>query len=362
MKQFKEYFVEGYKCIPFYGLDYDQWLAIRNSMGLALGGSDISVVCGVNEYATPSLLFDQKLGLTPPVDLSANKSVYWGNSLEDIVIDKSQYYDTAVQDSYLFNKDKIRVHKHFPYTIQHESMPFLFANVDALGYDPDNPESLEDPIDIIERLGRMVRPDYIIEAKTMNKHVYDKWGNDSTRGLPIGYIYQNLGYLIQMLPLQKEMHGIIFSLVSGLDFYAYEIRYEQNMIDDILEKCYKFHLTLLEGEQVILNSTSDYQKARGLSEVRPEPDNTDNLSKHLNEHYLKKLDVGSKMMGDSSHTELAKSYKELASKESDMKKQKTLISNKIKDELRNQSVTQIDLPDDGGYMRWSNRLIIKTNG
>ena len=65
------------------GLSYEDWLEYRR---LGLGGSDASVVCGINKYKSPIELFMEKTGQMP--NQEAGEAAYWGNRLEALVKDE----------------------------------------------------------------------------------------------------------------------------------------------------------------------------------------------------------------------------------------------------------------------------------
>lgn len=357
MKKLK---IGNYTLAPYRDLSYDEWLEIRNSFGLALGGSDMSVVMGVNEYASLPMLFDQKLGLIDKANLTRNKAVFWGNRMEEIVRESSQYYDVENSDSYLSNfadGKKVRNHIAFDYTIQNDNLPFLFANVDGISVDA----SEQEVIDMVEVQGKLPTPKSIIEIKTMNRHVYDKWGNDAdgTRGLPIGYIYQVLAYMVQFLEMNEDLDAYIFSLVAGMDLHAYHITYNENVIDEMLTKAYEFHLMLQQGNDIILNATSESQMKRGLDEVRPEADDSTNYQHYINDNYLKRLDITSRALGTDEMVEVARNYVDINKQIGVLQKEKTKWGNKAREFLNKLDVSHIDLPDEQGVIKYNNRLIIK---
>jgi predicted phage-related endonuclease len=357
MKKFK---IGDYTLVPYRDLSYEEWLDIRNSFGLALGGSDMSVIMGVNEYASLPMLFDQKLGLIGKADLSRNKSVFWGNRMENIVRESSQYYDLNDKDSYLSNfteRKKIRNHIAFDYTIQNDNLPFMFANVDGISIDDEESNVIHD----IEVNGVLPTPKSIIEVKTMNRHVYDKWGNESdgTKGLPIGYIYQVLAYMTQYLYMNPNIDAHIFSLVAGIDLHAYRIEFNQEIVDEMLNRAYEFYLTLQQGQDIINNSSNDKQMKLGLDEIRPEADASENYQQYINENYLKRLDIESRALGTEEMLEVAEKYVELNSQISTLTKEKTKYGNKAREFLNRMNASHIDLPNNSGVIKYNNRLIIK---
>lgn len=357
MKKIK---IGSYTLVPYRDLSYDEWLEIRNSFGLALGGSDMSVIMGVNEYASLPMLFDQKLGLIDKANLTHNKAVFWGNRMENIVRESSQYYDVNDANSYLSNfadGNKIRNHIAFDYTIQNDNIPFMFANVDGISIDA----SEEEVVDLVEVQGKLPIPESIIEVKTMNKHVYDKWGNeaDGTKGLPIGYIYQVLAYMVQYMEMNPDIDAYIFSLVAGMDLHAYHIEYNEDIVNEMLSRAYEFNLLLQEGDDIIRNASSEAQMKRGLDEIRPEADDSENYQQYINKNYLDRLDITSRALGTDEMLEVARKYDEINKKIGVLNREKTKYGNKAREFLNKLEVSQIDLPDDGGVIKYNNRLIIK---
>lgn len=61
-------------------MPYEEWLAWRKK---GIGGSDASVVCGVNKYKSPVELFMDKTGQQSPEEIG--ESAYWGTVLESVV-------------------------------------------------------------------------------------------------------------------------------------------------------------------------------------------------------------------------------------------------------------------------------------
>jgi predicted phage-related endonuclease len=72
MKRLKEFAPQG----VLY-LYYEDWLEYRRA---GIGGSDASVVCGVNRYKSPIELFMEKTGIFPHTE--AGEAAYWGQQLE----------------------------------------------------------------------------------------------------------------------------------------------------------------------------------------------------------------------------------------------------------------------------------------
>ena len=64
--------------------DRDEWLKVRN---MGIGGSDASVIMGLNSYKSPYQLWLEKIGEATPEDLTGNPFVYWGQKNEANIAD-----------------------------------------------------------------------------------------------------------------------------------------------------------------------------------------------------------------------------------------------------------------------------------
>ena len=100
-------------------MPYADWLEYRKQ---GIGGSDASVVCGINRYKSPVELWLDKTGQLPPQE--AGEATYWGTQLESIVRDE------------FTKRTGIKVTK--PTVIlQSEEHPFMLANLDGICEVPD---------------------------------------------------------------------------------------------------------------------------------------------------------------------------------------------------------------------------------
>jgi putative phage-type endonuclease len=100
------------------GLPYEDWLEYRR---LGIGGSDASVVCGVNRYKSPIELFMEKTGMFPHTE--AGEAAYWGQQLEALV--KSEFTKrTGIEVAPVSE------------ILQSENYPFMLANLDGVCQHP----------------------------------------------------------------------------------------------------------------------------------------------------------------------------------------------------------------------------------
>ena len=100
-------------------MPYADWLEYRKQ---GIGGSDASVVCGINRYKSPVELWMDKTGQLPPQE--AGEAAYWGTQLEPFV--RAEFTKrTGIEVSQFKN------------LLQSEEYPFMLANLDGICEVPD---------------------------------------------------------------------------------------------------------------------------------------------------------------------------------------------------------------------------------
>ena len=100
-------------------LSYEDWLEYRRQ---GIGGSDASVVCGINRYKSPVELWMDKTGQLPYQE--AGEAAYWGTLLESVV--RSEFT----------KRPGIEV-RQLEHLLQSEEHPFMLANLDGVCEVPD---------------------------------------------------------------------------------------------------------------------------------------------------------------------------------------------------------------------------------
>lgn len=133
--------------------DRDAWLKVRNT---GIGGSDASVIVGLNKWKSPFELWMEKTDQKEPKDLSENEAVYWGTQLEDMV---------AREFAKRTGKKVQRCG-----VLQHDEFPFLLASIDR----------------------RIVGEDAGLECKTASGYNGLEWADDE---IPDAYYVQCQHYL-----------------------------------------------------------------------------------------------------------------------------------------------------------------------
>ncbi len=133
--------------------DHAKWLETRNA---GIGGSDASVIMGLNSYKSPYQLWLEKTGQAEAPDLSHVQAVYWGSKNEANVADWFQ--ETTGKKARKLG------------TLRSRAYPFMLANVDRTV--------------IGENAG--------LEIKTAGVSQAKKWKGDE---IPDAYYCQCLHYL-----------------------------------------------------------------------------------------------------------------------------------------------------------------------
>ena len=125
--------------------NHDEWIEKRR---FGIGGSDAGAVLGVNKYKSNLELWEEKTGLTEPVDISDKPAVKFGKFAEEHLRE-------------LFKQDypEFQVDYHEFWIYQNEVYPFIYATLDG---------------EITDKDGRRG----ILEIKTttiQNKLQWDEW-------------------------------------------------------------------------------------------------------------------------------------------------------------------------------------------
>ena len=135
-------------------MPYDEWLDWRKK---GIGGSDASVVCGINRYKSPVELWMDKTNQLPYQE--AGEAAYWGTQLEALV--KAEFT----------KRTGIEV-KQVNQLLQSEAHPFMLANLD----------------------GECIHPIHgkcVFEAKTASAYKFGEWED----AIPDEYILQVQHYM-----------------------------------------------------------------------------------------------------------------------------------------------------------------------
>lgn len=135
-------------------LSYEKWLEYRKT---GIGGSDASVVCGINKYKSPIELWMEKTDQLPYQE--AGEAAYWGTQLENVV--RTEFTKRTGIEVRIVNQ-----------LLQSEEYPFMQANLDGICEHPDYGTC-------------------IFEAKTASAYKAAEWENS----IPAEYMLQVQHYM-----------------------------------------------------------------------------------------------------------------------------------------------------------------------
>lgn len=241
-----------------------EWLEERNK---GVGGSDASIVLGLNKYKSAFQLWHEKTGKTQLEQLD-NEAIHWGNILEDVV---------AKEFERVTGK-KVRKDNHM---YSHSEYPFMRANLDRV----------------------VVGERAILECKTANSRLSEAWKDDE---IPSAYFLQVQHYLAVM----EYEKAYIAVLIGGQKFVWKEIKRDEELI------------------QMIISAESKFWNDHVLKDIAPEIDGSDAASKYLSERFADTDDTTKELSIDyekdiAYRDDLKRNIKEL-------QKEERLIENKLK--------------------------------
>ena len=203
-------------------LTKEEWLKYRTQ---GIGGSDVSVIAGINPFKSAYALWLEKTGQIE-LEETENNYTHFGTLLEPI-IRKEFTMCTGL---------KVR-QKHM--LLQSEKYPFMYANLDG----------------VINEDGEMA----IFEAKTASEYKHEIWENE----VPAPYILQIQHYMA----VTGAKKTYIAALVGGNKFYWHEVKRDDEMIEKIIAM------------------EKYFWKVYVLGGMEPVPDGSESTTKYFNEKF-----------------------------------------------------------------------------
>lgn len=171
-------------------MPYEDWLEYRKQ---GIGGSDASVVCGINRYKSPIELWMEKTGQLPHQE--AGEAAYWGTQLEPFV--RAEF--TKRTDIEVSRRNEL---------LQSEEHPFMLANLDGICEVPD------------------VGP-CIFEAKTASAYKVGEWED----AIPDEYALQ----LAHYMAVTGYTGAYIAVLIGGNTFKWKFIERDEELISMLIQ-------------------------------------------------------------------------------------------------------------------------------
>ena len=195
--------------------DKAAWLDARKK---GVGGSDASVIVGLNRWKSPFTLWLEKTGQAEPENLEDNEYVYWGSVLEETV---------AREFTKRTGKKVVRRG-----LLQHDTVPFLLASVDRL----------------------VVGENAGLECKTANGFAAREWDGDN---IPDAYYVQCQHYML----VTGAERWYIAALIRGNHYVQKTIERNEDDIKALLEAETEFWRKVTEKEMPDVDGSEDCAKA-----------------------------------------------------------------------------------------------------
>ncbi|WP_367569501.1 YqaJ viral recombinase family protein [Lacrimispora sp.] len=208
------------KTISTENMRRDEWLKLRKT---GIGGSDAGAICGLNPYASPMSVYQDKI--TEHISLEDNESMRQGRDLEDYVARRfMEVTGLKVRRSNVMYRS--------------QEYPFMIADVDRL----------------------IVGENAGLECKTASPYSSDKWKDGE---IPPHYLIQCYHYML--VTGKKEWY--IAVLIFGQEFKYAKIKWDESMIQDLIA------------------IETDFWNNHVVPEIMPEPDGSEASEAVLNEYF-----------------------------------------------------------------------------
>ena len=252
------------------GMSREEWLRWRTK---GIGGSDVSVIAGVNPFRSIFQLWLEKTGQIEPEE-TENENTHFGNVLEPVV--KREFSKRTGL--------KVRAKRAL---LQSEEYPFMLADLDGVIYEN----------------GKM----NLFEAKTASAYKQEIW----EKGIPEEYVLQVQHYMA----VTGAEKTYLAALVGGNRFYWKVVRRDEQKIAEIIE---------LEKA---------FWEENVLAGKEPVPDGSGATTDFLNEKYASSN--GNTILLPEEALGLCRRYEELSGQLNELQDKKDAVSNQLKNFLKN---------------------------
>ena len=252
------------------GMGREEWLRWRTK---GIGGSDVSVIAGVNPFRSIFQLWLEKTGQVEPEE-TENDNTHFGNVLEPVI--KREFSKRTGL--------KVRAKRAL---LQSEEYPFMLADLDGVIYEN----------------GKM----NLFEAKTASAYKQEIW----ERGVPEEYMLQVQHYMA----VTGAEKTYLAALVGGNRFYWKVVPRDEQKIAEIIamEKA--------------------FWEENVLAGIEPVPDGSEATTDFLNEKYASSN--GNTILLPEEALGLCRRYEELSGQLSELQDKKDAVSNQLKNYLKN---------------------------
>lgn len=258
------------------GMSREEWLKWRT---YGIGGSDVSVIAGVNKFRSVFQLWLEKTGQVEPQE-SDSQQTHFGTVLEPII--KKEF--TRVTGK------KIRSKR---FLIQSEIYPYMIANLDGVIYED----------------GEMV----LFEAKTASAYKKDIW----EQGVPLEYVYQVQHYMA----VTGTKKTYVAALVGGNAFYYHAVYRDEAMIAQII------------------SMEKEFWEEYVLPKREPIADGSKSTTEYLNGKYRESN--GGEVELPKEVAELCNYYGEVSKQLKMLEEKKDAVANQLKNYLKGNEVGRV---------------------
>ncbi|MEK5108189.1 YqaJ viral recombinase family protein [Cytobacillus sp. FSL K6-0129] len=254
-----------------------EWLQERSK---GIGGSDASIILGLNKYKTAFELWLEKTGQVELTEISS-EAAYWGNEMEEVVAKE-------------FEKRTEKKVRRRNYMFSHPDHHFIKANIDR----------------------EVMKESALLECKTASAYLKAEWEGDE---IPASYLVQVQHYLA----VTGKEKAYIAVLIGGNHFTWKEIERDDELI------------------QMIIDAEVNFWEKHVIGFVPPELDGSSAAELYLKEKY-NKAEEGKEIVLPSNYKEMLLSYEQIKNDEKLIQTAKKDIENKIKAELKDAEVGLVD--------------------
>lgn len=302
----------NYNKINLKPFNKDQWRQMRVNY---IGGSDASVVLGMNPYASVYELFGEKIG-EKPVSGFVNDRMIIGSFFEDTIRRLYQYWvenDPDATESNAESDNRIRRVYKPNFMFVSKKYPFMSANVDGIITDDGKHKD-----------------NGLLEVKTMNESVFRQYDGE----IPPQY-YIQLQHYLSVTGLKWGHFAVIVGMSS---MHIYEFERDEEVINNMITLENDFWSKVTVAKELIA-------EGRHNEIVYPEIDESLATEKYLNEKFEQEQDVVIK--GDSKHYEIARNYSKTNSQIKELTAGKRLFSNQLKEYIGSNNGNVLDFGVNG---------------
>lgn len=247
----------------------EEWLRLRTK---GIGGSDVSVIAGVNPYRSIFHLWKEKTGQIQPEE-TESEYTHFGTVLESVI--RREFIErTGLK---VRRKNAI---------LQSGEYPWMLADLDGVIYEN----------------GKLC----IFEAKTASAYKQEVW----EQGVPLEYLYQIQHYMA----VTEAEKTYIAALVGGNRFIWHEVYRDEEMVKEIIQM------------------EESFWKTNVLGGIEPVADGSEATTKYL-DGYFSDSD-GSVIELPEKALAVCEEYERLSRQVKELEKAKNASANQLKNYLK----------------------------